>query len=502
MVDTLIVGGGTAGCVLAARLSEDPDHRVRLLEAGPAAAPPDLRDATRLPGASESPWLWRYPVRLTTATAGSIVRGRVIGGSGVVNGGYFARATAADFAAWSRVFGAGPAWSFDAVLPSFQRSERDLDFGDQPGHGAAGPIPVRRCVPARSSPGGGAASPRRDPAAEHGPAPVSAEFVRAATALGFPEIEDLNAVAAPVTGIGRVPCNVENGSRVDTGSAYLRPALTRPNLTVTAGILVVRIRFDGSRAIGVDGIRDGRNITLWADRIVLCAGAVESAALLLRSGIGDPGRLRALDITVRQAAPVGHRFDDHPEIGIEYRRTAPNSGADTVPLEYVLELDDLEIRPYTVRFTPGTHRLGVAAMRPHSSGVLRLRSADPLVPPELGYRYLSAAHDRRRLREGVEVADALLAELPISRVTERAPAAGPALDAWLRANLTTSQHLSGTCRMGPAGDPAAVVDERCRVHGVAGLSVADLSVIPVPLSRGPQATVVMLAERVSGFLAR
>ncbi|MEV4126455.1 mycofactocin system GMC family oxidoreductase MftG [Nocardia sp. NPDC049707] len=475
MIDTLIIGGGTAGCVLAARLSADPEHHVRLLEAGPVSTDPAaLLDAARMPIGPESPWVWRYPVTLSGAITGNIVRGKVIGGSSAINGGYFVRATATDFAAWSKEL---DGWSFDAVLPAYRRLERDHDFGDQPGHGTTGPIPVRRAA---------------------APGPLSSEFASACAALGFPLIPDLNALpgAGPADGFGPVPCNIEHGRRVDTGSAYLAPALARPNLTMTGAMLVTRIRFHGTRAIGVDYVHEGKPGALDANRIVLCAGAIESAALLLRSGIGDPEQLRALDIPVVHPAPVGAWVSDHPEIGIDYRIDPAYPTAEGVPLEYVLELDDVEIRPYAVTFTPYTQRLGVALMRPHSQGVLRLRAADPTVPPHIDYRYLSEAADRIRLREAVTSAREILHEIPMARAPDSIPD-----DAWLFANPATSQHLSGTCRMGGADDARAVVDARCDVHGTTGLSVVDLSVVPVPLSRGPHATTVLIAERVAEYLA-
>ncbi|MEV0249071.1 mycofactocin system GMC family oxidoreductase MftG [Nocardia sp. NPDC050712] len=477
---TVIIGGGTAGCVLAARLSADPGHTVCLLEAGPvwadaAALPADLRLAGRMPIGPASPWVFRYPVRLAEGpVAGTIVRGRVLGGSGAINGGYFVRALGTDFATWARDC---PEWTFDAVLPGYQQIERDLDYGEFPGHGRDGPIPVRRTVD---------------------PVPASVEFARAALAAGFPEIPDLNALpaAVPAAGLGPVPCNVDSGMRAGPATEYLLPALGRPNLTVHDSAMATRIRFRGTRAVGVDYVRDGRAGTIAADRIVLCAGAVESAALLLRSGVGPPGQLQALDIPVVAPAAVGAWFTDHPEVGIDYRAPAtPGSG--TVALEYVLTVDDLELRPYAVSFGPDpeVRRLGAALMRPHSTGELRLASADPGVAPILDFRYLAAEYDRRRLREAAELATELLHAIPGATVAAQQPD-----DSWLRANLGTSQHLSGTCRMGPANDESAVVDEHCRVHGLTGLSVVDLSVVPVPLSRGPQATVLMIAERAAGFL--
>lgn len=490
MVDTLVIGAGTAGCVVAARASADPRHTVRVVEAGPVWAsaaqfPPQLRDATRLPLDDAAPWLWRYPVALTEERPGSIVRGRVAGGSGTINGCYFVRPPAADFTAWSQV---APGWSTDEVLPHFRELEHDYDYGDQPGHGSAGPVPVRRTTT---------------------PAPLTEQFLQACTAAGFTELADLNALPADssASGAGLVPCNVGpvagDGfrARVATAQSYLLPALSRPNLTVTGGTTVSTIRFRGGRAIGADCVRDGVPETVWADRVVVCAGAIESAALLLRSGIGPPEQLRALGIPVVQAAPVGRWCTDHPEIGIEYRHRAQLGR--TVALESVLELGDIEIRPYTVAFAPNTRHLGIALMRPHGSGTLRLRSADPLAPPIIEYRYLTDAVDRTRLHEAAEVAGHLLDRMgaePVGDIPDRDAAGAEHADGWLLRLLGTSQHLSGTCRMGASGDPRAVVDERCRVHGVPGLSVADLSIVPVPLGRGPQAATVMLAERAATFL--
>ncbi|MEV6252301.1 mycofactocin system GMC family oxidoreductase MftG [Nocardia sp. NPDC051929] len=481
MADTLIVGGGTAGCVLAERLSADPAHTVRLLEAGRMwssreAMPAELLDAASLPIGPEAPWLWRYEVVLADdpPVPATIVRGKVIGGSGAVNGGYFVRATVADFDAWSRVLGDSDSWSFDSVLPLYCRIERDLDFGEQPWHGDRGPIPV-----VRSS----------------DPSPVSAAFTEACLASGFAEVPDLNAPGSG-EGVGAVPCNCDRGRRIGPSIGYLLPALTRPNLTVAGETSVTRIRFDGTRAVGVEYVRDGESGIEWADRIVLCAGAIESATLLLRSGIGDPERLRPLGIPVVHAAPVGSWLSDHPEVGISYllHLAEPPS----VPLETVLEVDDVEIRPYAVSFTPGVRRLGVTLMRPRSSGVLRLRSADPGAAPLIDYRYLTADQDRARLRDAVATAGGLLRRMNARPVD---PIPRPAdLDAWLRANLATSQHLSGTCRMGRENDAAAVVDERCRVRGVTGLSVVDLSVVPVPLGRGPQATTMVIAEKAAAHL--
>ncbi|MFF2084919.1 mycofactocin system GMC family oxidoreductase MftG [Nocardia sp. NPDC058176] len=468
MASTLIVGAGSAGCVLAARLSADPEHTVRVLEAGPVwpaltDLPAELRDPGHLPVGPDSSVVWRYP--------GNLVRGKLIGGSGAINGSYFVRPPVTDFAAWSAE-ARSPRWSFDAVVPIFRALEHDLDFGTAPGHGDSGPIPVQRTTD---------------------PTPFSAEFAAACAAAGFPERADLNALPEPTdtrpgAGYGRVPLAVSAGRRAGPAVTHLYPALGRANLTVTGETMVTRLLLRGTRVIGVKWARGRERGRTCADRVVVCAGAVESAALLIRSGIGPEPQLRSLGVPVVQPAPVGAWCTDHPEIGIEFAGPAPATSA--VALEYVLEFGDLELRPYTPMFTPGLRRLGVALMRPESTGNLTLVSADPAVPPRIDQGYLRAARDRSALRAGVELATQLLGLNP-DTVDEN----------WLRAHLGTSQHLSGTCRMGPAGDERAVVDELGGVHGIDALTVADLSIVPVPLGRGPQATVVMQAAAIAECMA-
>lgn len=475
MTRTLVVGAGSAGCVLAARLSADPGHQVLVLEAGPvwptpAAIPAELLDPGHLPVGPESTVVWRYP--------GNLVRGKLIGGSGAINGSYFIRPPAADLAAWSTVAGS-PRWSYDALAPYFRELEHDLDFGSDPGHGDHGPIPVQRITD---------------------PTPFTAEFAERCAAAGHTEIADLNATAEPAradgrsgggyspVGFGRVPLALSRGQRRGPALTHLYPALDRPNLTVTGATTVTRVLLRGTRAVGVEWARGRERGTTHADRVILCAGAIESAALLLRSGIGPERQLRSLGLPVVHSAPVGSWCTDHPEIGLEFPGQPP--AHPTVALEYVLELDAIELRPYTPAFTPGLRRLGVALMRPESTGELTLTSADPSVPPRMDQGYLRTAHDRARLRAGVELAADLFELRP-----------GTIDDDWLREHLGTSQHLSGTCRMGPPDDPRAVVDEQGRAHGIDDLMVVDLSIVPVPLSRGPQVTVVTLAAAIADQLA-
>ncbi|MBJ8348020.1 mycofactocin system GMC family oxidoreductase MftG [Antrihabitans sp. YC2-6] len=454
--DVVVVGGGSAGCVLAARLSADPARTVLLIEAGPAPAtwPPALLDPHTLPIGAGSEWAHHYSVALTGQRAGVIARGRVLGGSGAVNGAYFMRGLPADFARWG-----SDLWTYDAVLPYFRALESDHDFADEY-HGGVGPMPVRRQTTEQLT-------------------RISAEFADAAVRSGFADVADKN---NPVSdGVGPVPLNVDDRGRVNTALAYLGER--RTNLRILDRTTAHRLLFAHGAAIGVEVERDGTLATIGADRIVLSAGAIETPALLLRSGVGDPLASRSLGIpVVHELTGVGARFWDHPEVNLPYVDAAQE--AVKVPiLQVVLNVDDIEIRPYTAPFG-----VGVTHMRPEARGTVRLRSADPQIPPVVSYNYLATARDRNTMRKAVDVAGALLA-VDIDSTDE-----------WLVDHLGTSQHTAGTCRMGPASEGESVVDDRCRVHGLDGLSIVDASIIPSPISRGIHATVVMLAERAVEFL--
>jgi choline dehydrogenase len=473
--DVLIVGAGSAGSVLAERLSLDAACTVTVLEAGPGPSDPGVRAMTdngmQLPVGAASPLVARFATTLTDdpARGAHIVRGATVGGSGAVNGGYFCRGIPQDFDEWQL-----PGWMWSDVLPHFRAIETDLDFTG-PEHGDRGPIRVRRV----SEIGGS-----------------TERFLHAAESAGFGLLADLNAAPATDTlpaGIGTVPLNIVDGIRVGPGAAFLEPALRRPNLTVLTGHRAHRIRCTAGRAIGVDVLGPAGPSYLTADRIVLCAGAIGSAHLLMLSGIGDETMLSAVGVPVVVPAPVGLNCSDHPEWVL------PTTWA-VAPGRPVLEMvlstaDALEIRPYTGGFVamvgdgtaghPDWPHLGVALMKPAARGRVSLVSADPSVPPRIQHRYDSNSVDVQRLSRGVELAR------EIAGTTTRL---GDPL--W-----STSQHLCGTAPMGADGNPAAVTDARCQVRGIAGLSVIDGSVLPTIPSRGPHATTVMLAHRAAEFLS-
>jgi predicted dehydrogenase (TIGR03970 family) len=470
--DVLIVGAGSAGSVVAERLSTDSSATVTVLEAGSGLSDPELLARTanglQLPIGISSPLVQRYLTRLTDRPARQlpIVRGATIGGSGAVNGGYFCRGLPADFDGFGL-----PGWAWSDVLDHFRAIETDLDF-DTPAHGDSGPIPVRRT---------------------HDMTGSTESFLAATQRAGFPWIADLNDVGPEMSsGVGAIPLNIVDGMRTSAGAGFLIPALRRPNLTLLAQTRAVRLRFSATTVVGVDAVGPEGSVTLTADRIVLCAGAIQSAHLLMLSGVGNEAMLRASGVKVVAPLPVGTTCSDHPEWVMP---TSWTVAADRPVLEVALSTaDGIEIRPYTGGFVAMTgdgtagHRdwphIGVALMQPRARGRITLVSADPEVPPRIEHRYDSEPADVAALRQGSKLARELC-----GATTHIGPSV------W-----STSQHLSGSAPMGIDGDPGAVVDHRCRIHGIENLWVIDGSILPVITSRGPHATIVMLGHRAAEFV--
>lgn len=473
--DVLVIGAGSAGSVVAEQLSADPDCAVTVLEAGAGLVDPALlagvADGFRLPIGGTSPLVRRYRTELTQHPVGwlTIVRGATVGGSGAVNGGYFCRGLPRDFGSWAL-----SGWGWPDVLEHFRAIETDLDFAG-PAHGDSGPIKVRRV----SEMVGGTDS-----------------FAAAAREAGFAWLADLNDVGSGVAlpaGLGPVPLNIVDGVRIGPGAAFLLPALSRQNLTLLSRTRALRVDIAGGRARAVAAVTPDGPITLTADRIVLCAGAIESAHLLMLSGVGDEAMLGRAGVDVVAALPVGLNCADHPEwlLPVDWPVAAGRA-----VLEVVLHTgDNLEIRPYTSGFkamvgeassgSPDRPHVGVVLMQPRARGRLTLASGDPSTPLRIEHRYDSEPDDLAALRRGSD----LVREMVGATAEVGVPI-------W-----STSQHLCGTAPMGGDRDEAAVLDQQCRVRGIDGLWVVDGSVLPRITSRGPHATIVMIGHRAAEFIA-
>jgi predicted dehydrogenase (TIGR03970 family) len=495
--DLIIVGAGSAGCVLAARLSENPARRVLLLEAGPDHATIDDFPAGIALGTSVPAWVpghpasWQLTARLSDAQPDyPLMRGRIAGGSSAINGTIFLRGRPADFDAWAAQ--GCDLWSYEQVLPFFRRSERDYDFTGAEFHGQDGPMPVTR--------------PLDEPVR-----PIAEAFQEACLAAGFPDEPDKNVPGAE--GVGPIPRNLRYGVRMNTAMAYLSPEVrARPNLTVIGDTLVRRVLFDGTRATGVEAERDGAPATFGADQVILSAGGIKSPQLLLLSGVGPAADLRAHGIPVIHDNPgVGHNVADHPTIfpvvGLGALEPLPEGVMMThTGLHHTApgssDTSDLEI---TWGRFQGVVSFNLPLNVAKSRGTITLGSADPAAAPVIDLNYLSHPDDLPRLVANLRIALELLESGPFRplqlSIYDGLSTAMPddELARWIRANLQSCMHTHNSTAMGPASDPAAVVDQRCRVHGVEGLRVADVGIVPF-VRTGPAATAVMIGERVAALV--
>ena len=521
--DYIIVGGGSAGCVLANRLSTDPAIKVLLLEAGPS----DRNLKVRMPAATayviaDPSMNWHYYTEPQKHLDGRQLmwpRARVLGGCSSHNTMVFIRGHARDYDHWRQLGCEG--WSYADVLPYFRRAETRSVGGDDY-HGEQGPMRVH---------------PADDPN------PLPQAFIDAGQQAGFPYTADFN--GHQQEGVGRYDLNIDRGNRCNTAYAYLRPVLSRKNLTVEVDAFTLRLLFEGTRVTGVEYSQRGQIKQAVTDaEVIVSTGAINSPQLLMLSGLGDADHLRGLGLPVVADLPsVGQNLQDHLDVAVQHEcklpvslygvnkplnaaaigiewflfRTGPGATAHLEASSFLRTIPSIESPDIQHHFVPmfvinhgmewpdrHGYQVHISQMRPESRGYVKLRSADPSEHPVIEPNLLEATEDRRCLRDGVKITREIMRQPAFDRFRGAEVQPGDHcvrdtdIDAFVREKSETAYHPSSTCKMGT--DLQAVVNPSLEVRGVTGVRVVDASIMPTVVSGNLNSPTIMIAEKAADMI--